>query len=105
MMTSHQKQTLVAPGTLTLDATYLLELIYDVDAEFDNGYIKMAASNDFSLYDTFDRFDATKWSTDQKYRRIEDGKPIAMVQSFEKSEYIQKADIFLADAGVRLLLT
>jgi hypothetical protein len=132
------EEILVAPGSLTLDATYVLEMMYDevgrqlhfaiqdstgaqiangtymvnnrqspaqepdwllwaaadddsayVDAEFDNVSIKMAASNDFSLYDTFNRFDAKKWSSNQIYRRIEDGKLIAMVQSLEKSEYIQ----------------
>jgi hypothetical protein len=128
--------TLVAPGTLTLGATYILGLVYDepgqqirfaihdiagtqmanaafaidnrqspanqpdwllsaaayddsgyVDVEFDNVYTKTTANDDFSLYDTFDHFDASKWDTSQKTRMIEDGTLILMAQSLGESQY------------------
>lgn len=59
-----------------------------IDAEFDNVYFKAAASNDFSLYDSFDSYDAAKWNTCQVYRLIENGKLISMVQSLGESAYI-----------------
>jgi hypothetical protein len=128
--------TLVAPGILTLNTTYMLEMSFDepgqqirfaihdsngtemasdefvvqnrqspayepdwsltaaayhdsgyVDAEFDNVHIKASASDDFSSYDTFDHFDATKWDTSQRTRMIEDGKLILMAQSLGESQY------------------
>jgi hypothetical protein len=145
---------LVAPGTLSLNTTYVLELVYDeaggqlhfaiqdstgtemasadfacynrqrparkpdwflsaraqddsgyVDAEFDNVYTKATVNDEFSLYDTFDRYDAAKWHTNQTCRLIENGQLIAMIQSLGDTEYTISSlqgipDYFQAEVAV-----
>jgi hypothetical protein len=130
--------TLVPAGILTLNRTYVLEMVYDevgeqlhfiiqdntgthiardiftvnnrqspayksdwlieaaaredsayIDAEFDNVNTKAAASDDFSLYDSFNSYDAAKWKTNQWYRLIENSKLILMIQSLGESSYVQ----------------